>query len=67
MLAVAEMSHERLDHEQTLATVVGALWEELQAGRPVACPLCHGEMSPRFGQHALPIAGTCAACGSSLN
>jgi hypothetical protein len=67
MLAVAERSSARLDNEPTLATVVGVLWEELQAGRPVACPICHGEMHPRYGQHALAIAGTCADCGSSLS
>ncbi len=66
MLAVAEMSQLRLDEEPTLETLVGALWEELAAGRPVACPLCHGEMVPEYGQHARPIAGRCRACGSRL-
>jgi hypothetical protein len=61
------MSPERLGDEPTLATVVDALWEELSAGRPVACPLCHGEMRPADGPHALAIAGRCGACGCSLS
>ncbi len=67
MLAVAERSRERLGDEPTLATVVGALWEELQAGRPVACPMCHGEMAPRYGQHAHPSLGRCRECGAALS
>ena len=67
MLAVAEVSQERLGDGPTVATMVGALWEELQAGRPVACPICHGDMAPRYGQHALAIAGRCVDCGSSLS
>ena len=67
MLAVAEVSQERLDGEPTLATVVGALWEELQAWRPVACPVCHGELYPAYVQDARAVAGRCGDCGSSLS
>jgi DNA-directed RNA polymerase subunit RPC12/RpoP len=67
MLAVAERPAVRLDGEPSLAAVVGALWEELQAGRPVACPVCHGDMHPRYAQQALASAGRCEECGSSLS
>ena len=67
MLAVAEASQVQLGDEPTLATVVGALWEELQAGRPVACPICHGELFPVYGQHALPMRGRCLDCGTALS
>ena len=66
MLAVAETSATRLENGPTLARMVGVLWEELSAGRPVACPLCHGEMAPEYGQHAMPTAGRCRGCGTRL-
>ena len=67
MLAVAERSQERLWDEPTLATVVGALWEELQAGRPVACPICHGEIAPQEAPHGQPLTGRCQDCGAALS
>jgi hypothetical protein len=66
MLAVAERPRERLDAEPSLAAMVGTLWEELQAGRPVACPLCHGELAPQYGPHASPVGGRCRSCGTAL-
>jgi hypothetical protein len=47
------------------ALVVGA-WEGLAAHHPVACPVCSGAMTPRYGSGPGPVGGRCGRCGSTL-
>jgi hypothetical protein len=41
----------------TLEDVILGAWEDLAAGGPAECPVCHGRMRP---------AGGCESCGSHL-
>jgi hypothetical protein len=56
-----------LGGEPTLDELLTGVWEGLAAHRPVACPLCGGDMTPEYGAHARPIGGRCASCQSTLS
>jgi len=49
----------------TLGDLIAA-WEGLAAHAEVACPVCAGEMTPRYGAGAAVIGGRCSSCGSTL-
>lgn len=51
----------------TLDQLVSGAWEELTAHAVVECPLCDGELVPEYGSHALPVAGRCRSCGTTLS
>ena len=51
----------------TLEDVLSAAWEGLAADRTVGCPVCGGEMSPRYGASGMaPVGGRCGSCQSAL-
>jgi hypothetical protein len=52
--------------EPILDEVLVGVWEGLTAHRVVDCPVCGAEMEPDRAAHALPIAGRCKGCGSTL-
>jgi hypothetical protein len=51
----------------TLDDVVVGVWEGLLAHHPATCPICGGEMTPRYGSGPRPVGGRCAACASTLH
>jgi hypothetical protein len=53
-------------HGHTLDHLISNVWDDLTAHRTVTCPVCHGQMAPRYGSGALPVGGRCRRCGSSL-
>ncbi len=53
-------------HAVTLDHVISGVWDELSAHRTVTCPVCRGQMAPRYGAGAQPVGGRCRRCGSSL-
>ncbi|HKE78075.1 MAG TPA: hypothetical protein VKB54_02165 [Solirubrobacteraceae bacterium] len=53
-------------HAVTLDHIISGAWDELSAHRPVSCPVCRGQMAPRYGAGAQPVGGRCHRCGSSL-
>ena len=53
-------------HALTLDQLISGVWDELVAHRTVTCPVCHGQMAPRYGSGAHPVGGRCRRCGSSL-
>jgi hypothetical protein len=53
-------------HGFTLDHLISGVWDDLTAHRTVSCPVCHGQMAPRYGSGALPVGGRCRRCGSSL-
>jgi hypothetical protein len=55
-----------LGGEPTLDEVLSGAWEGLAAHQLVACPVCGGEMTPRYGVHARPIGGHCGSCDTQL-
>jgi len=51
----------------TLEDVISAAWEGLAAHRSVGCPLCGGEMTPRYGASGMaPVGGRCGSCHTTL-
>ena len=42
----------------TLEDVILGVWEDLAAGNPAECPVCHGQMRVSSG---------CESCGSELS
>lgn len=53
--------------EPTLDSVLSGMWEGLVAHRSVPCPMCGGEVRPRYGVHARPTGGSCTSCGTELS
>jgi DnaJ-class molecular chaperone len=66
VLAVAQASREAPDPQPTLDEVLAGAWAGLRRHRTVECPVCHGEMAPRYGAHTLPVGGRCKDCGATL-
>ena len=52
--------------DPTLEELVSALWRQVSAGGRAVCPLCAGDLEPRYAAHAIPVAGRCRACGTSI-
>lgn len=51
----------------SLEGVIVRAWEGLAAHRGVGCPVCGGNMAPRYGASgAAPVGGRCKDCGSVL-
>jgi hypothetical protein len=51
----------------TLEGVVVRAWEGLAAHRGVGCPMCGGQMTPRYGASGMePVGGRCGDCGTTL-
>jgi hypothetical protein len=53
-------------HAVTLDHVISGVWDELSAHRTVTCPVCRGQMAPRYGAGAQPVGGRCRRCNTSL-
>jgi hypothetical protein len=50
----------------TLDDVLSGAWEGLAAPSAVACPVCGGDLAPRWSAGSGVVGGRCADCGSSL-
>jgi hypothetical protein len=50
----------------SLDDLLRGVWDELSSHRTVTCPVCHGQMAPRYGSAEQPVGGRCRRCGSSL-
>jgi len=54
--------------EATLDDVMSGAWEGLSAAASVtACPVCQGELVPRWSAGAGVVGGRCRDCGSELS
>jgi hypothetical protein len=53
--------------EATLDDVLSGAWEGLSASSSTACPVCHGELVPRWSAGAGVVGGRCRDCGSELS
>ena len=52
---------------RTLDDLVAGAWESLAVTQTAACPLCGGDVVPRFGAGPQPVAGGCRSCGTELS
>jgi hypothetical protein len=50
----------------SLDDLIRGVWDDLSSHRTVSCPVCHGQMAPRYGSAEQPVGGRCRRCGSSL-
>ena len=50
----------------TLDDVLSGAWEGLAAALPVSCPVCAGELAPRWAAGSGVVGGRCRDCGASL-
>jgi hypothetical protein len=54
--------------EATLDDVLSGAWEGLSAAASsTACPVCHGELVPRWSAGAGVVGGRCRDCGTELS
>jgi hypothetical protein len=54
--------------EATLDDVLSTAWDGLSAAdSSVACPVCGGELQPRWSAGAGVVGGRCRDCGSELS
>jgi hypothetical protein len=54
--------------EATLDDVMSGAWEGLSAAASFrACPVCQGELVPRWSAGAGVVGGRCGDCGSELS
>ena len=52
----------------TLDDLLSGAWEGLTAAvSPTACPVCRGELEPRWSAGAGVVGGRCGDCGSELS
>jgi hypothetical protein len=50
----------------TLDDVLVRAWHGVLGHESVACPVCNGEMAPRYGSASQPVGGRCRRCDSTL-
>jgi hypothetical protein len=51
---------------RTLDELVSSAWDGLRTGTSATCPVCHGELAPRWSAGAGVVGGRCGDCGSEL-
>jgi hypothetical protein len=65
-LSAPVAGHQPARPSRTLEAVIISAWADLEAGLPAHCPLCDGELRPRYGAHSRPLGGRCARCQTTL-
>jgi hypothetical protein len=59
--------HAAVGGAPTLDDLLTGAWTALTSHRAVACPMCDGEMEPRYGAGYAAVAGRCTRCETSLS
>jgi len=54
-------------HRETLEDLIAATWGGLLASHAAACPMCGGDLAPRYSAGARPVGGRCRSCGTELS
>ena len=52
---------------ETLEDRIAATWGSLVITHAASCPLCSGELAPRYSAGARPVAGRCRSCDTELS
>jgi hypothetical protein len=55
------------DGASTLEERIAGAWERLAAGQAAECPMCGGNLIPRWSAGAGAVGGRCDGCGSELS
>ena len=51
----------------SLDELITGAWATLSIARSASCPLCAGDLIPRYGSGPHPVAGACRSCGTELS
>jgi len=51
----------------TLEDLISGAWSSLELSGVATCPVCSGDVAPRYGSGARPVAGACRSCGTELS
>ena len=51
----------------TLDDLVAGTWDALTITHAAACPLCGGDLMPRFSSGPQPVAASCRSCGTQIS
>ena len=51
----------------TLDDLVTGAWGSLVVTGAAACPVCGGDVVPRYGAGPQPVAGACRSCGTEVS
>ncbi len=62
-----EAAVEEVTSAPTLDDSITGAWSALSVTQTAACPLCGGDLVPRFGAGPHPVAGACRSCGTELS
>ena len=54
-------------HGATLDDLLTGTWGRLTSGVATACPVCAGELAPRWSAGSGIVGGRCTDCGSELS
>ena len=57
----------RTQRRETLEDRIVGTWGQLAISHAASCPLCGGEMSPRYSSGARPVGARCRACATELS
>jgi hypothetical protein len=58
--------HARAAAEPTLADIMSEAWAAMRTGAVAECPVCAGELQPRWSAGAGVVGGRCGDCGATL-
>jgi hypothetical protein len=72
-----EVGHERSDRGDhgvpavggvsTLDDLLSGIWQTITSDQTATCPLCQGELEPRYSAGSVPVGGRCTSCGTELS
>jgi hypothetical protein len=52
---------------RTLDDIIARAWTTLGVTQAADCPLCGGDLAPRFGSGPHPVGAACRSCGTELS
>ena len=52
---------------ETLEERIAGTWGSIVITRSASCPLCGGDLVPRYSSGARPVGGRCRSCGTELS
>jgi hypothetical protein len=53
--------------KSTLDDLIVGVWEDLSSRLTASCPLCGGDVRPRFGAGPKPVGGRCSDCATEIS
>ena len=67
LLGTAPATGARAARRESLEDRIVGTWGQLAISHVASCPLCGGEMAPRYSSGARPVGARCGACATELS